>query len=133
MIAEAHIFTTFAMTGVIWLVQLAHYPNLHVPGASAEYFERNASRTGYVVVPLMLVEAATAAALLFIHRDALYLILALLLAAIWLSTAVFSVPCHNQLCKTGYSKTTVTRLVRTNWPRTLLWTTRSTLLLATTS
>ena len=133
MLAQAHIFTTFAMTGVIWLVQLAHYPNLHIPRASPKYFESNASRTSYVVIPLMLTEAATAAALLFIHRDPLHLILALLLLTIWLSTALLSVPCHNKLCRSGYAETTVSRLIRTNWPRTILWTARSAILLASTS
>ncbi len=130
MLTQAHIFCTIAMTSIIWFIQLAHYPNLHIPGAPAQYYQRNASRTGFVVVPLMLVEAATAAALLFIHRDALHLIPAIFLALIWLSTALFSVPRHNQLCKSGYAETTVNRLVRTNWPRTLLWSARSAMLLA---
>jgi hypothetical protein len=52
-----------------------------------------------------------------------------LVVTAWLSTFGLQVPCHNQLRK-GFSSAVHTRLVRTNWVRTLSWTVRAVVLLA---
>ncbi len=64
--------------------------------------------------------------LLYVNMGALLLI--------WLSTFLLSVPCHEHLAKTDMNETSliekIQRLVKTNWPRTILWTLRSIVLLA---
>jgi hypothetical protein len=47
-----------------------------------------------------------------------------LVGAIWCSTAFLQVPIHNQLAQ-GYDAGLVSRLVTTNWIRTVAWTLRS--------
>jgi hypothetical protein len=56
-------FASFAMTGLIWFVQVVHYPLFRAVGSSgyAAYQERHMRLTKVVVVPRMLLEAATAA------------------------------------------------------------------------
>ena len=47
----------------------------------------------------------------------------ILLLLIWLSTAFLQVPLHRRLAA-GYDSRTATRLVRSNWVRTIAWTVR---------
>ncbi|MEM7146699.1 MAG: hypothetical protein AAF591_16310 [Verrucomicrobiota bacterium] len=133
MLFTIHLAATLAMTGLIWFVQIVHYPLFHQSDRTPDFFKSHADRTGFIVIPLMLVEITTAAALLSPRLDFPFPIaitnIALLLI-IWLVTAIFSVPCHQKLIRTGYDPAVVDRLIHTNWLRTLLWTARSLLLLS---
>ena len=53
--------------------------------------------------------------------------LIVLLAFIWLSTMIFQVPIHFKLMHEGSPKL-ITKVIRTNWIRTLSWTSRTILL-----
>ncbi len=55
-------FATFAMTGLIWFVQVVHYPLFRSVGAPgyAAYQAEHMRLATLVVGPLMLLEAATA-------------------------------------------------------------------------
>ena len=125
-----HAASSLAMTGLIWFVQLVHYPLF--PYAAAGDFpafaREHQRRTGWVVGPLMLLEAATATWLLFSPIGAAALRLAwlgwALLASIWLSTAFVQVPLHRRL-SSRFDPRTVRRLVLSNWWRTVAWTARS--------
>ncbi|MAT80718.1 MAG: hypothetical protein CMJ29_03615 [Phycisphaerae bacterium] len=61
LIAQA--VSTFGMLGAIWLVQLQTYPlQIHVPAENfVDYQAAHMFRVSFVVGPLMLVEAGTAA------------------------------------------------------------------------
>ncbi|QDT72703.1 hypothetical protein [Lacipirellula limnantheis] len=130
----AQLGSTLFMTGLIWFVQVVHYPLFAAAGAGeyADYQRRHMSRTTWVVGPPMLIEAATAL-LLFAFRPAhvatwqLAIALALL-ALIWLSTIFFQVRCHDALCR-GFDPAAHRRLVATNWIRTAAWSLRSALVL----
>ena len=62
LIAQA--IASAAMCGIIWFVQLSHYPSFDLVGDDGRAFAReNQRRTASVVVPFMLVEAVTAALL----------------------------------------------------------------------
>ena len=127
-----HAASTLAMTGLIWFVQRVHYPLF--PYAAEGDFRAFAAdhqrRTGWVVGPLMLVEAGTATALLFSPLSPTLVWLGgLLLASIWLSTALVQVPIHRQLAA-GFDPRAARRLVATNWWRTVAWTARSAIALA---
>ena len=125
-----HAASSLAMTGLIWFVQVVHYPLF--PYAAAGDFPAFASehqwRTGWVVGPLMLLEAATATLLLVSPMGPAALRLAwfawALLVSIWLSTAFVQVPLHRRLAS-RFDPQTVRRLVLTNWWRTVAWTARS--------
>ena len=73
-----HAFSTLAMVGLIWFVQVVHYPLFaHVSEQRFEgYHHQHVRLTGRVVGPPMLVETASGVALLAV-RDALPLPLVL--------------------------------------------------------
>lgn len=130
-----HAAATLAMAGLIWFAQVVHYPLFRL--ASERRFDRFAAehrwRTSLVVMPLMLVELGTALALLVapplgLSRGPLWLGM-LLLAWIWLCTALLQVPLHRRLSG-GQDTAAIRRLVATNWLRTAAWTARGWLALA---
>jgi hypothetical protein len=124
-----HVASTLYMVGLIWFVQLVHYPLMdRVPPSGFAEFERaHASRTSWAVGPPMLVEMATAVSLVVVPGlapDSRIAILGLvILIGIWISTALLQVPAHGLLAE-GFDEDVHRRLVRTNWIRTLLWTAR---------
>jgi uncharacterized membrane protein len=133
MLLLAHAAATWFMTGLIWMVQVVHYPLFaHVGAEGYEAFhQRHMRLITWIVAPAMLVEAATAAALVAwppaAGRGTALLGLALV-AVLWLSTALLQVPAHTRLAR-GYDPAAHRRLVHTNWLRTLLWTARGLLAL----
>lgn len=124
-----HFASTLLMTGVIWIIQVVHYPSFRFIDKE-QYFhfqDFHVKRITPVVAPLMLIEAATGA-LLFLQSDQWIWKWNLgLLALIWLTTFALSVPIHGKLGLQN-SDDLKRKLVLTNWPRTLAWTLKSTLL-----
>ena len=122
-----HLVATSIMVGVIWVIQLVHYPSFHfIESKQYTTFQRfHMSRISYVVVPAMLTELFTLIFLIiFMDKiDPLVTVSGLLLIIIWLMTAVFFSGVHQKLTS-GYDKTVVNSLVKLNWGRTLLWTLR---------
>jgi hypothetical protein len=130
LVAAAHLLTTFAMVGVIWFVQIVHYPMMASFDREnfASHEKEHCDRTGWVVVPLMLVEIFTFALLLIEGiRSNAFLISGLLLGVIWASTFLIQVPLHRRLLG-GWNARQHRRLVTTNWIRTAAWTGRGFLL-----
>lgn len=118
------------MTGLIWFVQVVHYPLFNSVGVDrfAAYEARHSNLTTYVVIVPMFIELITSIALLwqrpeFIAVWQLWLGL-LLVVVIWFSTAFLQVPQHNILGQ-GFNETAYSLLVSSNWLRTLAWTARS--------
>ena len=126
----AHLLSTVLMTGLIWFVQLVHYPLFARVGAEAfiEYEREHQRRTTWIVAPLMLTELVTAVIIAFstAYSDARAIAVAGLVLAllIWLSTMFLQVPMHRRLAN-GQNDRAVVTLVRSNWIRTALWTARS--------
>lgn len=115
------------MTGLIWLVQLVHYPSFQFvhPQRFDEFHLHHTSRITLIVAPLMGLELLTAVLLVLQRGDTYVWWLNLLgVLLIWICTAFLSVPLHNQLAG-GYDYDKIQALVATNWPRTLIWTARS--------
>lgn len=128
-----HLAATLLMAGLIWFVQIVHYPlfRLIPPAAFVAYERSHTLLTGRVVGVPMLVELVTGLALIAApglpHRFAFLVSLALL-AVIWLATAVFQIPQHRRLSEVFDAKC-INQLVRTNWIRTVFWTVRAVILL----
>ena len=126
--------TTLFMTGVIWFVQIVHYPLMAQVGNEAvpRYQHAHTTRTAWVVGPPMVVEAITAVLLIWFRPPGIaewaVWMGGGLLAGIWLSTALIQVPCHERL-KLGYDPAVHQRLVASNWLRTVGWSARSVLVL----
>lgn len=123
--------STLFMTGLIWFVQVVHYPLFgrvarHDADAWRAYHAAHCRLTGYVVFGPMVVELLSAAWLVFGSRpkgmgfspagDGL-------LAALvtWGVTGLASMPDHNRLAS-GFDAATHGRLVRLNVLRTIAWT-----------
>lgn len=123
-----HAFATLFMVGLIWFVQVVHYPLFaNVGGEQFKLYEEQHQRlTTWVVGPAMLVELMTAA-LLFKTPPAESSTIAWiglgLVVVIWLATALLSVPAHNSLT-IEYSTAAYRKLVATNWIRTVAWSAR---------
>lgn len=130
----ANTASTFALTGLIWTIQLVHYPAFrYIAEPHFVDFEAFHQRQiSWVVVPLMLVELLTTLALIVWRPSGLplhFAILgALLVLAIWVCTFAVQVPLHNRLAQ-GFDRAAIDALVHTNWIRTILWTLRAGLLL----
>lgn len=128
-----HAAATLFMTGLIWFVQIVHYPLFAEVGVAgfARYEQLHSARTTWVVAPVMLVELAAAAALLWLadsQTRPLAQAGAALVAVIWLSTFFLQVPRHAQL-KAGFDASAHAALVSTNWIRTVAWSARAVLAL----
>ena len=130
----AHIAATLAMVGLIWFVQIVHYPLFSRVGReSFQRYEMDHQRlTTWVVAPLMLVELATAIGLLWCRPpgfgSAPVWIGLLLLASIWWMTYRVQLPQHASLALL-YDDAVQRRLVSGNWYRTAAWTARGLLVL----
>lgn len=120
---------TWAMVGLIWMVQLVQYPMLATysaltQGAAAVEHQRRITK---VVGPLMAVEGVTALILLVDRPDTMAAssawTAALLLALALGSTILVQVPLHGRLAE-GHDIRAAERLITTNWVRTAAWTTR---------
>jgi hypothetical protein len=128
--------STLMMTGLIWLIQLVHYPLLAFVGKGdtfTAYTLQHTERITYLVAPLMLAEAGCAVLWLYLNSilglPAWHMWAGLVLVLIiWAATAFLSVPCHNIL--TGmFDAPTIQRLVDGNWVRTVAWSLRAGLVL----
>lgn len=130
-----HLGATLFMAGVIWYVQIVHYPMFDMADRAgfAAWEARHSALTTWVVAPAMLVEAATGlwlAASPPRGSDAAALWLGVaLLAVVWLATAFLSVPLHGRL-SAGWDAEAHRLLVATNWVRTTAWSLRAALVLA---
>ena len=125
----AHVAATLVMVGVIWFVQIVHYPLFsQVSEAAFNLYEAQHTRlTTYVVAPAMLIELGTGLWLLWqrpvgILPVQVWLGLGLL-AIVWLSTVFVQVPQHERLTQ-GFDALTHHQLVTSNWLRTLAWSVR---------
>lgn len=114
---------TMYMTGVIWFVQLAHYPLIHADTPHHEYTKR----MGLVVGPVMIAEMTLQIVWMIRATSTANLIALLLLVVIWISTFFVQVPLHRAL-EMEHDTKIVQKLVRSNWLRTLCWTARAVLL-----
>jgi hypothetical protein len=130
-----HALSTGVMAGVIWTMQVVHYPLFaRVPADAFRDYERaHMTRITAIVGPSMLVEMLTAAAIVIatpagVAPAAAWLGLGLL-AAIWVSTATTQGPIHRRLAEGGWDARLIARLVGTNWLRTILWSVRAVLAL----
>jgi hypothetical protein len=116
------------MVGVIWFVQLVHYP-LFARADRRDFpaFEyEHSRRTSLVVVPLMLGELGSGIWLAINRSTTLGWLGLALLAVVWLSTFLLQVPRHRILTR-GFQEQAHRGLVATNWVRTVAWTLRGVL------
>jgi hypothetical protein len=130
----ANLATALFLTGLIWTIQIVHYP-LFARVGPAQFPAYEAAHTASItplVGPVMLLELLAALALVFARPPAIpawaaWTALALV-ALIWASTILLQVPRHSQLAS-GFHPAAHAALVSSNWLRTAAWSARSALLL----
>jgi hypothetical protein len=128
-LAVAQVAVTWSLVGLIWTIQVVHYPLLARVGPASyhEYQREHMRRITWLVGPLMLAEVALTLGLWWRAEspaeERLGWAGALLLLVIWGATAAFSVPAHGRL-ERGFDAEAHRRLVSTNWLRTLAWSLR---------
>jgi len=129
-----HLSATLFMVGVIWFVQVAHYPLLArvAPDDIPRYEKAHTRLATWVVGPPMLVELVSGVILLWACPAGVSSLLAwvgvALLAVTCCSTQFFQVPCHARLSR-AFDPAVHRRLVQTNWVRTVAWSLRGLLVL----
>ncbi|MEM6282537.1 MAG: hypothetical protein AAF787_10125 [Chloroflexota bacterium] len=134
LILLSNIAATLIMVGVIWFVQVVHYPlySRINPDAFPNYEVAHVNLVTLVVGPAMFIEAGTAILLLLSPPDNVplwVLILGLVLVGIiWAVTVFVNVPQHNQL-SFQFDEGVHRALVMSNWIRTVAWSARGILML----
>ncbi len=135
LILMENVASTLFMVGVIWFVQIVHYPLYANVGdqSFSNYEQLHSNATSLIVGPPMLVEAVTAALLLCYWPAGVMrwvvVVGFVLVIVIWVSTAFLQVPCHDVLLR-GFQSDVHQRLVVTNWIRTIAWSLRGCLTLS---
>lgn len=125
----ANTAATLVMVGVIWFVQVVHYPLLAVvpPESASTVALDHQRRTGWVVALPMTVEGVTTLGLLWRVPDGIDAWLpwsgAVLLAVALGCTVLLSVPRHARMAERPDARVG-RELVLTNWPRTIAWSAR---------
>jgi hypothetical protein len=124
-----HASATWYMVGLIWLIQVVHYPLMQMVGRAefVPYSLRHQQAITPVVGIPMLIEVVTAVVLLvqdpYLRRSGWFLASCVLLVVIWVSTAFWQVPLHRDLLD-GHAAERVNSLVLSNWVRTIAWSAR---------
>lgn len=130
-----HVVVTCVMAGIMWFVQIVYYPNLAVVGRDAfvSYQREHVRRVTAVAWTMLFLELVSGVAIACLpHAGWVWVSLianAVLLLGIWCSTFFVQVPLHHTL-EQGWDEAAHSRLVRTNWFRTVVYTLRSIVIIA---
>ena len=125
---------SFIAVGLIWTIQLVHYPSMRYTPKDKfpEYHNFHSTRISILAMPLMLAELVTSIMLWYQNLNnaiqTVFLINLIIVVLIWLSTFLIQVPLHNALSKEKNTEK-LSKLILSNWIRTLLWSTRSFLMI----
>jgi hypothetical protein len=129
------LFFTIYNIGVIWVLQLNHYP-LYAKVGQQEFQDYMIAHNGRILLPIVLpsIAAFISSLLLLWQRPveiaswSVWLIIALNVATL-LSTIFVQGAAHTALAHDGYSEILIQRIITTNWIRTAAWTVNGLLLL----
>jgi len=128
-ITAVHAVATWWLVGMIWTIQMVHYPSFASiePSQFSEFQQKHSETMGWLVGAPWLIEGLSVLALFLLAPDnttrviaAVGGILALVVIAV---TITKSIPAH-EILSGGFSQPAHDRLVSTNWWRTLSWTAR---------
>ena len=91
-------FSALAMTGLVWFVQVVHYPLFAAVGPDAwpAYHAAHTRRTGWVVAPLMMTPLGSAAVIVITDPSVLAAVGVVLAAATWVFTFGLAVPARRR-------------------------------------
>ncbi|MFM8303256.1 MAG: hypothetical protein ACKOA9_02995 [Actinomycetota bacterium] len=122
-----HAFGASFMAGLGWFVQIVHYPLFAFVDRDQwdEYHSEHSRRTAGVVAVPWAIQGFTALALVAARPAGVSVVLigiAVVLAGVTVAaTVAFALPAHASLAR-AFDPDVHRRLVRTNWVRTVAWT-----------
>ena len=127
----AHAAVSLPLVGLVWFVQVVHYPLFALVGAERwdAYHDAHRARTGLVVGAPMLAQLGTAAALVVDAARPLTVASLALTLGLFAHTFLVAVPDHERLGR-AHDPAVVARLTRLNAIRTALWTAQGTVVVA---
>ena len=88
---NVNFISTSAMVGIIWVIQLLHYPSFHFINEMkyVEFQHFHMTRISFIVIPVMFLELTSALLLGYFFRSILTIILIIILVGIWGVTFIF--------------------------------------------
>ena len=117
-----NLFATYALFGLIWTIQLVHYPSFRYVPEFTDFHVHHTSSITLVVGPLMVLELAVAAYLAYANDwNWPWLVPLGIVLVIWVLTFFWAVPLHEKLGQLR-DDVVIEQLIVANWPRTVLWT-----------
>ena len=126
-----NVISAFLLTGVIWTIQIVHYPSFHYIDklSFVNFHQFHERRISIIVMPLMILELISSVAL-YINdmSNFTFLLNFIIVGLIWCSTFFIQVPIHNILSQKK-DNMMIEKLVNTNWIRTFLWSMRMLLII----
>lgn len=130
MLLLINICITAALVGFIWLIQILVYPSFKVISSNgwSAFHQHHTRAISWIAIPLMLTELFLAIYLVFKEMNTFNSILLAIVIMIWLITFLAAVPLHNRISMQK-DNALITKLIRVNWMRTILWTTKFGILL----
>ena len=129
-----NVASTWFMVGIIWLIQIVHYPLfVHVGSKEFRTFHENHKILITPVVGIvMIVELVTSGIIIFQIPNGIpnwtVIVGFILLGVIWFSTLLFQIPFHNKL-SLKFDENVLRMLINTNWIRTICWSLRGIIVL----
>ena len=118
------------LVGLIWLIQLIHYPAFrHIdPSKWGTFHQAHSAALGLLAGGPMIISLLVGLWLAYTVGDTRqYVVLGCEVLA-WIVTLTLSVPEHTRLARTQ-DGAAISRLIRWNWLRTLAWTVKLAVLL----
>ncbi len=127
------IVTSFSMLGIIWFIQLIHYPLLNkIKEGLSQYEKAHLKRAAFFIGPLLAIDLVVSIFLVSFETRSILIRLAtcnlIFNIFYWIWTFLFQIQ-HHQKLSVGFSRLSIRKLVLHNWVRTLLWTIKCTALL----
>ena len=124
MLELINLLNTWFLIGLIWIVQIVHYPSFRFFDEKnflpAHHFHTQSIVK--IVGPTMLSELLLGGFLVYQTQLQIdYLLPFLALVGIWASTLLFQIPLHAKLGE-RFEQKDIEKLIATNWIRTILWT-----------
>lgn len=125
---EIHYVCNLIMVGVIWVIQLVHYPSFKFISDNSfkDFNHFHQKSISLIVAPVMLIELASIIGIFIENVMQKQLGIAAIILGInlliWLITFFYFIPLHKKLLEQDKDQQILDDLVKYNWPRTMLWT-----------
>lgn len=119
---EHALILDFGMFLIIWIVQVIIYPsfrNIEDIGF-VDWHRGYCSAIGFFVLPIMTLQLIESSSTCFFSGGSLAFAKLFSVVGAWGITFLISAPFHNKL-QIGKDSDVISRLIRTNWLRTSLW------------